>query len=111
MLVFSTLLLGALNGLVVLLGSVGMAPAWLAMWALSRGSLLGEALLSVIIWVWSRRFPTKPAGVFSERQARPAPQAGQREAVAGAVARARRTLPRCVGSGRAKHHPLPPSPR
>jgi hypothetical protein len=66
MLLLGTLFLGCMNGLFVLTGLYGIGPLWLAQWATSSGSLLGEALLFMVTFVWSRKFPNEQAGVWSE---------------------------------------------
>ena len=66
MIILCIFMLAGVNGLIVLLGLGGIVPMWLFGWALGRGSLMGEALLSAMIWVWSRRFPEEPTGVWSE---------------------------------------------
>ncbi|KAA0157283.1 hypothetical protein FNF29_00635 [Cafeteria roenbergensis] len=64
MIILCIFMLAGVNGLIVLLGLGGIVPMWLFGWALGRGSLMGEALLSAMIWVWSRRFPEEPTGVW-----------------------------------------------
>lgn len=68
MLFLGTLFLGGMNGLFILTAVNGLGPVWLAKWAMSSGSLLGEALLFMVTFVWSRKFPNEQAGVWSERR-------------------------------------------
>jgi hypothetical protein len=65
MLVFGALFTGLVKGLFLLAAHYGF-PSYMAQWGVGPGSMTGETLLAMVIFVWSRQYKESSAGVWSE---------------------------------------------